>query len=159
MSAATQIDPKAHIIGFTNMMTDMLLNDLDFIPKDKLDASPMGVARTPRDFVAECAGFSRYVAWAITGEPKLTEEERKVWVKGLDTIDKAINGLKFATKELVEAIESQTQDQLASEVMTPWGTPTTKFGLANMAAAHVMYHNGQVNYIQSLYGDADNHWA
>jgi hypothetical protein len=34
----------------------------------------------------------------------------------------------------------------------------SKFALAHLASIHMMYHDGQLNYIQSLHGDGEIHW-
>jgi hypothetical protein len=40
----------------------------------------------------------------------------------------------------------------------PFGRPVQKFGPASLPINHMMYHDGQFNFLQTLYGDDKIHW-
>lgn len=159
-TAAVSIDPKSILIDSIRRIGAMYVSDLSHVPEDKLGACPMGAARTPLDFTAECAGFNFFVASALNGEPfSRTPEEREAFVKSIDSFDKAKQAIEASVETLADAVSHLGEDDLTREVTTPWGEATTAYRFANMAAMHMMYHDGQINYIQSLYGDDANHWA
>jgi hypothetical protein len=56
----------------------------------------------------------------------------------------------------MDAIQSVSEDQTAEEIQTPWGG----YSLARCclhAYWNMVYHEGQINYIQTLYGDFEEH--
>jgi uncharacterized damage-inducible protein DinB len=42
--------------------------------------------------------------------------------------------------------------------MAPWKEEVTMFMMLTITAAHMMYHDGQVTYLQQLCGDEKMHW-
>jgi len=161
MSTATAFDLKSALLSQLTQITDAYVSDLGFIPADKMTVSPMGKARTPVDFTAECAGFNFMVAKTLAGEaiqPR-SDEERQAYYASLDTYDKAVVEFKKSVEALKTGLEGATEEHLFSETTTPWGMTVTVYRLLTMAMGHMMYHDGQINYIQSLYGDDQNHWG
>jgi hypothetical protein len=68
------------------------------------------------------------------------------------------------TAALVAAIAESTQavldamgDDETRMVQVPSGSENA-IGYAMFAAIHMFYHLGQVNYVQTTYGDVDVHW-
>ena len=59
--------------------------------------------------------------------------------------------------EFISALEGTPEDEMFREIQTPGGT-TSPYDLALFCATHVNYHDGQLNYIQSLLGDTKFHW-
>jgi hypothetical protein len=161
MATATAFDPKTALITQLNDVCKSYITDLSFVPKDKLGASPMGKARTALEFTAECAGFNKYVAKLVAGEivePR-TEEQVIEYRASLDTFEKVSEELKSSVTALTTALSNATGDHLHTSTTTPWGMEATIYRLASMASSHMIYHDGQLNYIQSLYGDDQNHWS
>jgi hypothetical protein len=121
----------------------------------------MGKARSVADFTAECIAFNLAVADAVNGgEARFhtPEEEQAARAKYSDR-SALQEGIKSSAKTLIEAIDSKGEESLAREVMAPWGEPTTVGRLVHASASHVIYHDGQLNYIQTLFGDDKNHWG
>lgn len=161
MSAtATTVDFKAHLVNSIRHQGEMFSKDIAAIPADKQDACPMGVARTPLNFMIECAWFNVMTAKAVSGEvmPMPTEEQRKAGYEMFGTMEKAFPHFKESVENLAAAIEGADESQLAAEIVAPWGAPISVYSLAHIAASHMGYHDGQLNYIQSLYGDGEMHW-
>ena len=161
MSAtATSIDFKAFLADTIQHNAETLIKDLKHVPDDKLNVSPMGCARRPLEFVAECAGFNRLLTKTIKGEEAQppSQEEREKFYASCDNYEKAQHLLEDSTAVLVDAIKSLTEQELTREVTAYWGQPMPLYRLIHAAAVHMAYHDGQVNYIQCLYGDAKVHW-
>lgn len=146
--------------GQLQRYSDMYAADLAHLSNDHLHQVPMGAARTIASFTAEVAGFNRLVAAILRGEPASMPDPETVdaFVQSIDSIGKAQELVKSSANEICEALASVGAEAAQAEVLAPWGEPTTKINLASMAASHMMYHDGQINYIQSLHGDAVNHW-
>jgi hypothetical protein len=157
----TGINAKQFLIDYVRKASETYLGDLSHIPQDKLNEIPMGVARPPLEFTAECIGFNSFVAKIVSGVEfaRRTPEEREAFFKSIDTFDKAKAGLEDSVNELVGALSALDDEGLAKEVATPWGATMTAFALAHTAASHMSYHDGQINYIQALYGDGEIHWG
>ena len=150
------MDIKESIINQIKYTSANYLKDLGFIPDDKLSASPMGSARPPLEFTAECAGFNFYAARAINGEEQEapTQEVRDAYFAAIDTREKANEALSSSAEALITAVQGA---DMSSEVSVAWGEPMPVARLATMCSYHMMYHDGQLNYIQTLYGDSESH--
>jgi hypothetical protein len=160
MLTAISYDPKAAILEKLANSVKMYLADLGHIPADKLNAVPMGKARPPLEFTAECVGFNSFVASIASGEthPIPTEEERESFYRTVDSLEKAQTLLQESVDQLTSAVQKLDNESLFTPAKTPWGSDATIFQLVEMTCSHMAYHDGQLNYIQSLYGDDANHW-
>ncbi|HRJ26303.1 MAG TPA: DinB family protein [Fimbriimonadaceae bacterium] len=133
--------------------------DLKAIPEEHLGASPSGIARAPIDFTYEVAVVNRRIANRIGGgeNPPWPFEG---WVTAPEEFrdrDKALAELDESVQAVVAALDAFPAEKLSEEVETPNG-PYTVAGLADMVGTHMAYHDGQLNYLQSLYGDNNIHW-
>lgn len=160
-TTATGFNLKQYLIDNVQMMTSTYVADLGFIPEDKQGAVPMGKARTAVEFTAECAGFNFFVAGlcAKGKASSMTPDERKAYMESIDTGAKAIEALNKSALVLTSAIAELSDDDLMQEVTMPWGSVVPLYKAISMSYGHMMYHCGQVNYIQSLFGDDANHWG
>lgn len=81
-------------------------------------------------------------------------EEYETNKNALD-LDGAVSLLRENTEKLCEAIRSVPDEKLG-EQMKFWGPePWSVAGVLNYHNWNMTYHIGQVNYIQTLYGDKD----
>lgn len=162
MSAtATKFELREFLAAFTSRVCDSFIGDLNHIPEDKFLVSPMGVARTPAEFTAECAGFNKMLAAMLRGEKveRPDPEAIKAFYATIDSREKAINLLRTNTDILVAAIREVDEAKFYEVAMAPWGQPMALYDLVHKAGVHMCYHDGQANYVQALYGDGENHWG
>lgn len=159
-TTATSLDIKEHLVGFLRHSGDLYCKDLAATPEDKLTQSPMGCARSPRDFTAECVGYNRFAAATLRGEKRErpSDEERNAFVQSLDTGEKLRTALADSVEDLAQAVSASSADDLSREVVAPWGARMSAFSLAHIAGTHMQYHDGQLNYFQCLHGDDAMHW-
>jgi hypothetical protein len=152
--------PKAHLRAFTERMHGLLANDLKAIPEDKNNVSPVPGARPALHIVAECAVFNGLIAdYLSAGTASFPRgEERETLLRSFDTAEKALTFLDEQTQKLLAAIDALDEDTLGEVSRQPLGRPMSRFGLAEMPATHMMYHDGQLNYIHTLLGDTQMHW-
>ncbi len=159
-TSATTIEAKQILTDFLDQAGRFYLTDLTHIPDDKIDVQPMGAARTVRDFTAECINFNLMAGAALRGDDNSmpSEEERASLAGLLDSKDKLKAAIEGSLQNITDALQTISEEGLARIVTAPWGEPLSAFRLAHVAATHMMYHDGQLNYIQALYGDSEVHW-
>ncbi|MBC7529676.1 MAG: DinB family protein [Chthonomonadaceae bacterium] len=154
------IDVKAVLIGEAHKNSASLKTNLMAIEEEKRNVSPGGVARTPLYMTAECAAINGMVAGFFRGEviAMPSQEERDAFIGSFDTTEKVLTLLETNTTALAEALSNLHDDQLAETVMTPFGREMSRFEFADMIVGHMNYHRGQLNYVQTLYGDSEMHY-
>ena len=156
----TRINAKAELAAWTRRIAGMYVADLKALDEAAITASAGGAARTAQEFTAEVTGFNLMVAKKLRGEdaPSRSDEERAAFTAQFANKDVCISLLTSSAEELANAIETADDDSLVENVELPWGETMTKWALANLCANHIFYHDGQLNLIQSLKGDAEMHW-
>ena len=85
-------------------------------------------------------------------------EEREAYLNSFDTAEKVLAYLDSSCAELVEAIDGFDDNEWGDVTNFPFGRPMTFFGVAELPSIHQFYHDGQLNYIQTLYEDREIHW-
>jgi|CXWL01.1.fsa_nt_gi uncharacterized damage-inducible protein DinB len=156
----TRIDAKAELANWTRRIAGMYVADLKALDESAITASAGGAARTAQEFTAEVAGFNLMVAKKLRGEevPERTDEDRAAFSAQFSSKEVCVSMLSSSAEELAGAIEFANEESMAEEVTLPWGETMSKWALANLCANHILYHDGQLNFIQSLNGDAEMHW-
>jgi uncharacterized damage-inducible protein DinB len=154
------VQPKQDLAAFTQLNHRRLTNDLKAIPAEKQNVSPGGCAHSPLHMVAECAMVNGYVADFLTGGEvsRMPSEQREAHLSSFDTQEKALAYLDQETARVLAAIEALDESTLGDVSDKLAGRPMSRYAVAQMSGAHMMYHDGQLTLIQSLYGDAGSHW-
>jgi hypothetical protein len=135
------------------MGRNRFLFGLDATPDDRLSWSPGGSAYTPLQLAGRVAGFLDFLGEMLrTGvmpdrsggppPPPATREEAKDRVAG-------------AFDRMQAMLQGFTEVDLARPVPTPWGEPTPAALLLSVPASVVSYFQGQLNYLQLIYGDTN----
>jgi hypothetical protein len=127
-------------------------------PPDKHHWKPLDNGRSIVAQVVECALANR--KWTeilqrrewFTYTEAVVEESLTEW----DTLEKATAHLRTAANALALAIESVPDRDMSGSIETPWGPyPLPRCCLH--AYWNMVYHEGQINYVQTLYGDFEEH--
>lgn len=128
---------------------------------DKIEWSPLNQGRTVLDQIQECAvicllsqeTFSKRI------DPVIDWEQFGKMKVQFPTIEKAIEALETNTEALAKVLEAFPEEHLQDIVHLPWGPGMTKTfaQFMMMPIQNMIYHYGQINYIQTLYGDKDMH--
>lgn len=129
------------------------------MPDGKPSWNPMEEGRSALDQVAECALIGESLPGIIANRkmPDFTAEMMEQFDRDKRSMDlqTATSRLREATAKLCEAIRA-TPDADLLESMPFWGPePWTVAAVLNFHNWNMVYHVGQVNYIQTLYGDKD----
>lgn len=135
-------------------LVDLLLRT----PPEKLDWRPLGCGRSILDQAIECALVNK--KWATTlrlgAYTRVSAEiEAEAGASGRD-LNLLRQLLQDSAEELVTAIQTLHANDLENQITAPFGTYTMAqccfLGYWNM-----VYHEGQINYIHTLYGDDKLH--
>ena len=103
------------------------------------------------DQLLECASGNLYVAQAYRDYVLPAEYPEP-------TADSAADALAIfnaSVDDVLRAIEAFPEEKVGDIIQLSKPTPFAK--LLFFAARHMQYHSGQINYIQTLYGDGEMH--
>lgn len=154
-----------YIIETTKEAEQSLMRAARAMPEDKLDWKVEGNGRSALEQLQECAQAPLWftsIVQNFENPPSFDEEQfaqmqqqRKAW----DTIDKCEAAMKEHSAALYKAIKAIPEGQLAKTNEFAFA-PGKQFSMANMMFGHywnLTYHIGQINFIQTLYGDTAMH--
>lgn len=145
-------DLKSFVAGQVREVAQTYAQDLGFVSEEKCAECPGGKARTPLAFSAEVAGFNQMVGKVLRGE------EADFSMPDVANREEATQLVTSSAEELASLVEGMNEDELTRPITMPWGQPMPALGAVMMAAGHMSYHDGQINYLQTLYGDDVDHW-
>lgn len=154
------MDIKAHIEERLVRGLELYVKDFEAIDEADLMRSPGGNARSPIDFTYEVAFVNQRIAARLKGqEPEAWTFEG--WIEAPEEFKSkqvAIERLKSSTQEVIELWNAMPAEDCEKEIETPTG-PTSALKLTSLCASHLVYHDAQLNYLQSLLGDDEMHWG
>jgi len=128
---------------------EMLLT-LARTPDEKLEWKAEPTARSVMDFVKECAVHCD--EWAQILEDFAWPEQFKTRVGAITNREEAVHEMQGSVGRLAAAIRAVPDDKTDQAVKAPWQEAPIGFWMT-YAAGHNQYHIGQMNFIQTLYGD------
>ncbi len=142
--------------GGTMHEAELIVKDAKYIPEEKFAFCPMGCAKTAQAILREIASGNVMLARAIKGEGPDAEFSARV-EQAADM--NALGELVMESAKIVcDAIDSIPDADLDKVVTMPWGASFPLFTAIFLPTSHMTYHDGQINYIQTLLGDSTFHW-
>ncbi len=117
--------------------------------------------RSARQLLEECTLTNLTFAEMLRSgvEPDLGWEDA---ISKLSAIESGalIEQFRAGNEALETVIEAMSDDHLGETFLWPWAERQVSFAeFVFVPAWHLDYHAGQINYIQTLYGDWDDHSA
>lgn len=148
--ALPQVQP---VIKAATMARDRFVFGLDKVPDEKLSWSPGGEAKSPLQLAGSVEGFMGFLTHLLnTGT---MPENRGQRPPAPETRDDAKERVTQAINGIIALVEGASEADLQKPVQVPWGgtVPAVEmmFGATNVLA----YFQGQLNYLQTVYGDMD----
>ena len=138
--------------GGTMRQAELIVKDTKYIPEEKFAFCPMGCAKTAKDILAEIARGNVMLGVAIAqGAP---DEEFNKRVEQASTLDELGKLVIESAEKACQVMDSLSEADLDREVTMPWGASFPISTAILLPAGHMTYHDGQINYIQTLLGDA-----
>jgi hypothetical protein len=147
---------KADFVRAKDQLTRALANT----PDDKVNWAPSPTARTPVQIVVHCAQALRNINEFLDGQPfpvtdtaaadKFFREQEQPFT----TREQAVSLLEKNSAEYLAWLDALTPERLNTSIQLPFGLGSAPVaaGLA-FPAAHTQGHVGQIDYIQTIYGD------
>lgn len=145
----------------TRGVAQNMIRIVESTPAEKQTWKPLDEGRPVLNQLVECAGLNFIAAQALRERamPALDPERRKQFEAENNTIEKALAAFKASVETLTPAIAAFPAEHLEETLTLPFGGGWTltfaQFLL--LPGQHICYHNGQMNYIQTLYGDKEMH--
>ncbi len=152
------------VIRMTKSATEHLFRTARPMPPDKLTWKVQDQGRSALDQIQECAQSSLWFAPMLVNQraPEFTEEgmaaaakQRAAWT----TLDACEKACKEHNKALFQAVRDFPEADWNKEIKLPFGENFVA-SMADIALFHywnLVYHTGQIGFIQTLYGDRDMH--
>jgi DinB superfamily len=148
--AVNQLQPLLKSMG---MARNRFVYGLDRTPDDRLGWSPGGEAKTPLAVAGRLAAFLGFFSHLLeTGSmperpsgPMPVPESRAA----------AKSAVEAAFRRLEAQIQGLSEGDLARPMPTPWGTSIPALEMLWFVNSITGYWQGQLNYIQTAYGDTD----
>lgn len=154
-----ELDLKKFAISELEDARNRYRQDLDALPADAFDRSPGGAARTPAHFTYEIICVNSRFIKRLKGEdpgPFSTD----MWATTPDEFrskDAGTTAVINSMDQVIDALKAVPDGEMLREIPVPSGS-TSPYDLALFCAKHVNYHDGQLNYVQAINGDAEVHW-
>ncbi len=141
---------------------DRLTHNLETTPDDRINWSPSPTSRTPIEIVVHASMGTAGIHGMLQGKPfpfsgtaELDAHSRSE-EKGFTTREQVLGHLEKTSGEYLAWLDTLTPEDVAST----WEAPFGSFPMSNaitFAADHLRNHAGQIEYIQTIYGDRDWH--
>jgi uncharacterized damage-inducible protein DinB len=126
---------------------------------DKVEWVPLGEARPVLDQLTECVIAN--TKWRnILQTRQYGNVPRDVFeqtVAECATLEGTLARLEQSGAELAAAILAVPEEETGDAIETQWG-PYTLADCCLHAYWNMVYHEGQINYVQTLYGDTEEHY-
>ena len=134
------------------MSTGMFAYTIQCTPADKLSWKPIAEGQTSAgrdliDMTQEVVGLNTAIVGQFTATPMTPPTV---------TADNAVEVLLASGKVAADVVRTLTPEQLDATYDMGWAQLKGSF-LVGILSFHASYHNGQANYIQTLYGDMEFH--
>jgi hypothetical protein len=152
---------KQMAVQMNRSAIDNLVINFDAMPADRQDWQPLDLGRSALSQVQECAIINPFFAAILNTQavPAMENEAYAAAKAALATPEAARAALAASADTLQAAIEAFPEEKLGETVTLPWGEGMVMtFGQIMLAPYwNMTYHQGQISYIQTLYGDKEMH--
>lgn len=141
-----------------------VLKALSFVPEDKLDWSPTPTAKSALRIAAHCAICAGNFAKMLRERKLPMGDEIPIFVDRMVAAEIAISTraevealYRKNTAEILVALDTFNEEEmgLTLDSSQGWFMPMT--ALMNMPTFHAHLHEGQIDYLQTCWGDEEVH--
>jgi hypothetical protein len=158
--STTTTSPSEEVLTRIEGAAALFNTDVTHMTDEMLASSPGGKARCGFDLIYEVALINRLVA-GYAAQDGTVFSPPEGWVVAPDAFRQktvALDNFNESVSAACSAIRALPAERLDEIVDSPLGkVPLSR--LAGILPMHIMYHSGQLNYIQTMHGDDNFHWA
>jgi hypothetical protein len=140
-----------------------LLKTFEFVPEDKLDWSPSATARTALQIVAHCgaangafAAMIRGEGWALSFDPNEAWAQIRAGGSDVTTREGAVKSVEESTAAVLAALDKVSAEMVDTAIKTAFGPLPFSF-VMTFPAQHMGGHARQIDYLQTIWGDVEDH--
>lgn len=152
---------KASVAKNLAMAHSFYKGDLEAMSPETLAARPGQAARNAYDYTYEVAVVNNRIAMRLRGEdpgpwtgPEGEFMKAPAEAQNKETIVKMFDESAQAVRDAWDALPVENM-HLEIDIQ---GNKETPLGMASLSAIHMMYHDAQLNQMQSIQGDQAMHW-
>lgn len=138
---------------------DIFRKDLEALPDDAFCRSFGPATRTVADIVYEVNMVNDHVAMILRGDTPFDWPDDG-WVKApaeFNAKEIVIKAFTKSSQEILELVAPLSAEELDAP-FEAGGSTTSRAERCRFITLHLWYHSGQLNFIQTLLGDAEMHW-
>ncbi|MEO7714897.1 MAG: DinB family protein [Capsulimonas sp.] len=164
VTAPSVTDSIALAVRRMGATKSQLLKTFAHVPDDKLQWSPTPTCRTPLQIVAHCAYVNGVVAGVLMGETDhartSVEEGRRQTLEFEAMVmdrEQALTLLEKSCADVLGAIATMTAERFVEPMESRFGPIPASFWML-LPSTHMSNHAAQIDYIQTAWGDLDNHF-
>ena len=148
MTTSTALNAQSLLAGDLRQALGRLNATLHATPADKLDFKPSETAKSIREIAQHALGGNGYCMGFVGLEPIGNPEQTEV--------EALIVDLEASVGALADYAAKASDETLATEVDF-FGSKLPIAAVLQTAEWHVSRHAGQIDYIQTIYGDLEDH--
>lgn len=145
----------------TREAAEALARNLRAMPSERQTWRALDTGRSALEQVAECAVINLWMADVLQARavPPMDADRYARLKAEYDTVEKALLGLEASAAAVAASIEVFPEEHLRDTVEMPYrpGVQQSFASLLFAAEWNMVYHYGQVAFIQTLYGDREMH--
>ncbi len=150
------------LVKYTQKALHDFLTSVETLPEDKLDWAPSHTARSAFSMAQEIAMTCEFFAYFLQhrkmplGDPHDGVAGAKLRLR---TIGDCRSAAEVGTARIIQLISDFPDEEMETEIALPFlnGRVMTMADVLGLYAWNLVYHYGQVNYIQTILGDMVMH--
>jgi hypothetical protein len=139
---------------------EMFLRNFSFVPDDKLTYTPTPTAKSAIRIAAHAALYPARFANMIR-ERKLPQPDNLTeWLAQREAEELAITNrseveaaFRSGTDEFISALDTLTPEEIGSTLDSGMGWSMSMLFLMSLAGWHATLHTGQIDFLQTCWGD------
>jgi len=156
---ATDVSLDARTVNASALeyVLGLCLKSARAIPESKSSWTPSdGDAKSALEVVSHIVEVNHNLNCAIKGQP-LSEAELSNILSAITDYPGALKALEQSGKTLIETIKNASAAALHPH-LNDWLGPKSPGRLMALSQIHLVYHWGQLCYLQTLWDDQENHF-
>ena len=141
------------------------LKVFSFVPDDKLTWTPTPTAKSAIRIAAHTALYAGIFARMINDRKLPSSDNLTEWLAQRNAEETAISSrtemesiFRKGTDEVLAALDSLTPEAIASSLDSGLGWSMPMTFLMNLPGIHANTHTGQIDYLQTCWGDQEVHF-
>ena len=141
---------------------ELFLRNFSYVPDDKLTWTPTPTAKSALRIAAHTALYAGRFAHMITSRQLPGGDNLEEWLAARNAEEVAITSraemervFRKGTEEVIAAMDSLTPEQIGTSLDSGmgWSMPMTQ--LMKLPGWHATVHLGQIDYLQTCWGDQE----